>query len=60
VVNSALGNGGVDDNAFSGLFNCLDEHFVRGKLLSNQRRNIGLETASTDTHDDETEDESTH
>ena len=59
MVDSALSNGWVNDNAFSrGKF--LDDHLLALNLLGNQWRDVGFETAGSDTHDDETQDEGTH
>jgi len=56
VVNSGLGNGRVDNDTLA-LFSGTNDHPAEWKLFNDQWGNVRLEGASSDTHDDETDDE---
>jgi hypothetical protein len=55
VVNADNGDSGVDNDALA--FDRLDAHLLKRNLLSNQGRDVGLEHARSQTHDDDAEDE---
>lgn len=51
VVNSALSDGWVDDNALSG-WERLHDGMIEGNLFNNQRRNVWFEATRSGPHDD--------
>ena len=56
MVDSAGGDGRVDDNTLA-LGSSNNSHLGPRQLLDNERGDIGFETASPNSHDDQTDDE---
>ena len=59
MVNAGLGDRWVDNNTLAGL-ESLDDQGLNRNLFNDEWRNVWLETTGSETHDNDTEDESTH
>jgi hypothetical protein len=57
VVNAGNSDGGVDNDTLSAAG--LNAHLLLGNLLGDKRGDVGLESSSAETHDDESENENT-
>jgi len=57
VVNTSDSDGGVDNDTLSAA--SLNTHLLLGNLLGDKRGNVGLESSSSETHDDESKNEDT-
>ena len=56
VVDTGGSDSGIDNDALA-LGGSLDTHLLLGNLLGNERRNVGLECTSSESHDDQAENE---